>query len=61
MDIVSQVEAASYESKGFQSTYMNSDNVIVFSKDWDSLPITTIKVENKPCVEPWKSSDAAGT
>lgn len=40
---------------------MNGDQVIVFSKDEDSLPITTIKVENQPCADPHTNSDSAGT
>lgn len=46
IDVVSDHDSAGLVGKGYESTNMDGDHVIVFSKDEDSLPITTIKIEN---------------
>ena len=51
INIVGENEAKSAEKRGEVSMLkLNNDMAIVYSKKTDSLPVTTIKVENKPCV-----------
>ena len=51
INIVGESEAKAAEKRGEVSMLkLKNDLAIVYSKKTDSLPVTTIKVENKPCV-----------
>jgi len=49
IDVVSLETAKALEQKGYQSSPLWDDLALVFSKTTDSLPITSIRVEHKPC------------
>jgi len=50
-----------HKDDDYESVSFTGDKQIIFSKSVDSLPITTIRLENEPCAEGWKTSDGSGT
>ena len=54
-----------FTSSGYSQIedYFDEDQelVIVYSKEHDSLPVTTFRVDYEPCVEYWKQSSAPYT
>ena len=62
INIVGESEAKAAEKRGEVTMLkLTNDMAIVYSKKTDALPVTTIKVENRPCVSPQIISNARGT
>ena len=62
IDFVGGDAIKSYESKSdYKVLKLSFDQALVYSKSTNSLPITTIRIENQPCVTAEKVSSAPGT
>ena len=57
MNIISEAEVDKYRGNGYTaveySKVSNSKTYIVFSKLVDSLPLTSFRMEHKPCLDSW--------
>ena len=62
MNIVSAAEVDRYRGMGYQAVEYSSlgktKTYIVFSKLVDSLPLTSFRMEHKPCLDPWQQSSS---
>ena len=61
MDVVTSSNAGQFTKEGYSRTEIGDDLTLVTSKDTDSLPITTLRIDFEPCVEYWKQSSAPDT
>ena len=50
IDVVSDSESATYAANGYRTALLSSGQSVVYSTQRDSLPVTSIKIENQPCV-----------
>ena len=61
MDIVSPVKEIEYKMGSYDMLGIDSDHTLVYSKSFDAMPVTSIKVQNSPCLNYEDASASAGT
>lgn len=61
IDIVDALQTQSYEVSGYSVIRLNNNQALVYSKNTNSMPPTSMRVEFKPCMAAEKVSAAPGT
>ena len=61
MDIVGTLKELSYVGGGYEMLSIDGEHTLVYSKSTDAMPVTSIKVQNSPCLNHENVSAAAGT
>ena len=61
IDIVDTLQTQSYEASGYSVIRLNNNQALIYSKNTNMMPPTSIRVEFKPCMGAEKVSAAPGT
>ena len=61
MDIVSPIKEITYQTGSYNMLGIDGDHTLVYSKSYDAMPVTSIKVQNSPCLNYEDASASAGT
>ena len=65
IDVMGEAEAKQYELPQYVGDYhvvrLGTDQALVYGKNVNSLPITSVRVESQPCADPLQVSSSTGT